>query len=397
LESCQAKDNDTPAQGTAFASGCIACISTSRADAGIYRPLLRALCGRGHWQVSCLAGGTHLSERFGHTIDEFKASEGFDLVAVSHFVDGDRPVDAAAACGRATIEFAKTLETVRPKLVFVLGDRPEMLAAALAAVICRIPIAHLHGGERTAGAYDDCCRHAITKLAHVHFAALPQYAARIAAMGEEAWRIHTVGALALDDLARFQPESVEDLRASLGLDFSQPTWVVAFHPETLSALTSEAQAAVIRAVLEKTDVNLLVVGTNADVGHTAVADAFRSLTAQKPNLRWIASMPQQRFWSCLAHARLLIGNSSAGIIEAASLKLPVVNVGDRQAGRIRPANVIDAPCDSEEMTEAIRVATSAAFRRSLINLTNPYGDGRAAARIVAAVQTLPDRQTLLRT
>jgi len=358
--------------------------------------LLRALCGQGHWQVSCLAGGTHLSEEFGHTIDVLKANDGFDLVAVSHFVDGDRPVDAAATCGRATIEFAKALEKARPQLVFVLGDRPEMLAAALAAVLSRIPIAHLHGGEQTTGAYDDCCRHAITKLAHVHFAALPQYAARIAAMGEDAWRIHTVGALALDDLARFKPDSVKDLQASLGLDLSQPTWVVAFHPETLSALTPQAQAAALQAVLEKTDANLLIVGTNADVGHAAVADAFRALAAKKTNVRWVPSMPQHRFWSCLAHARLLIGNSSAGIIEAASLKLPVVNVGDRQAGRIRPANVIDSPCDSEKITKAIGVATSAAFRRSLINLANPYGDGRAAARIVAALPTLPDRQTLLK-
>lgn len=374
----------------------IACISTSRADAGIYRPLLRALADQMDWQVSCLAGGTHLSEEFGHTIGELNPAERVDLIPISHFSPGARAVDVAETSGRAVIEFSKALAKARPDLVFVLGDRTEMLAAALAAVIHGIPIAHLHGGERTAGAYDDTCRHAITKLAHLHFAALPEYAARIAAMDEEAWRIHVVGAPALDDLRGFQPLPVGELSAAVNLDFSQPTWVVAFYPETLSVKSPAAQAQTLLTALQDADANLLIVGTNADVGHRAFAEAYQAFAGRRSNVRIMASLSRQRFWSCLAHAQLLIGNSSVGIIEAASFGLPVVNIGDRQGGRTRPDNVIDTFCDSEKIADAVTRATSSTFRQSLAHLTNPYGDGQAAKRIVAALRTLPDRQTLLR-
>jgi UDP-hydrolysing UDP-N-acetyl-D-glucosamine 2-epimerase len=374
----------------------IACISTSRADAGIYRPLLGALADQSDWQISCLAGGTHLSEAFGHTIDELAPTDRVELTPVLHFVSGDRALDVAETSGRAVIEFSKALAAARPDLVFVLGDRTEMLAAALAAVIHGIPIAHLHGGERTAGAYDDNCRHAITKLAHVHFAALPEYAERIASMGEEDWRIHTVGAPALDDLVHFEPLPVGELSAAVGLDFSRPTWVIAFYPETLSADSPAAQVEMLLAALYAADANLLILGTNADIGYKTFAEAYQAFADQQSNVKLMASLSKQWFWSCLAHAQMLIGNSSAGIIEAASFKLPVVNIGDRQAGRIRPSNVIDTACHTEKIADAVNRAISFTFRNGLASLTNPYGDGQAAARVVIALRSLPDRQTLLR-
>lgn len=374
----------------------IACISTGRADAGIYRPLLRALADQRDWQISCLAGGTHLSEAFGRTIDELMSVEGVDLISVPHFSPGDRAVDVAETAGRATIAFSKALVRAQPDLVFVLGDRTEMLAAALAAVIHGIPIAHLHGGERTAGAYDDNCRHAITKLAHLHFTALPEYAARIAAMGEESWRIHMVGAPGLDERRGFQPLPVGELSAAVDLDFSRPTWVIAFYPETLSVESPAAQVETLLSALREADANLLIIGTNADVGHRAFTEAYRAFSDKRSNVRIMASLSRERFWSCLAHAQLLIGNSSAGIIEAASFRLPVVNIGDRQAGRIRPGNVIDTPCDGEKIAAAVSRATSSVFRQTIVHLTNPYGDGHAAVKIVAVLRALPDRQTLLR-
>lgn len=374
----------------------IACISTSRADAGIYQPLLRALAEQTDWQVSCLAGGTHLSEAFGRTIDGFKLAARVGLIPVSHFAPGDSAAAAAETAGRAVIEFSKALAEARPDLVFVLGDRTEMLAAALAAVIHNVPIAHLHGGEQTAGAYDDNCRHAITKLSHVHFAALPQYAERIAAMDEQAWRIHTVGAPSLDDLNGFQPLPITELSAATGLDFSRPTWVVAFYPETLSADSPATQVETLLAVLREADANLLIVGTNADVGHGAFADAYQGFASGRSNVRIIASLTKHHFWSCLSHAQLLIGNSSVGIIEAASFGLPVVNIGDRQAERIRSGNVIDAPCETRKITAAVNRATLPTFRDALASLPNPYGNGQAAKKIIAVLKALPDRQTLLR-
>lgn len=370
-------------------------VSTSRADAGIYRPLAAALARHGAWEVTCFAGGTHLSRRFGRTLDTLQSVDGVHVVSVDHLCEGDRPCDVAETAGRATTEFSRAFAAAAPDLLFVLGDRTEMLAAGLAATIHRIPIAHLHGGELTLGAYDNPCRHALTKLAHLHFASLPEYAKRIAAMDEEPWRIHTVGALALDALAEFEPEPVETLSGALGVSFSKPTCVVALHAETLADIAPWEQAARLLDALRGTDANLLFVGTNADVGHDAIDDAVRRFVAERPGAVLAVSMSHARFWSCLSHARLMIGNSSAGIIEAASFRLPVVNIGDRQAGRVRPANVVDTGWKSKGIAEAIDRATAPSFRDGLAKLSNPYGDGQAAQRIITALESLPNRRTLL--
>lgn len=374
----------------------IGCISTSRADAGIYQSLFTTLAENPRWRVTCFAGGTHGSSDFGNTRDTLRSVQDVEVVPVDHRVPGDGPEQVAETAGRGTIAFSRALARTDPDLVFVLGDRTEMLAAAVAAVIHRIPIAHLHGGERTEGAYDDVCRHATTKMAHLHFPALPEYADRIRAMGEEDWRIQTVGALALDGLNAFQPEPVGELSASLGLDFSMPTTVVAYHPETLAEQTPPAQLEPLLAALGEIDANLLIIGTNADVGHGSFGRAFRAFVADRSRARLIPSLSRDRFWSCLHYANLLIGNSSAGIIEAASFRLPVVNIGQRQAGRRRLPNIVDTPADRAEISAAIRRATSQDFREGLAGLVNPHAFGGGAVRVVDVLRNLPDRDRLLR-
>lgn len=374
----------------------IGCVSTSRADAGIYRPLLRALAGSGRWEVICLAGGTHHSAAFGRTVEGFEGLSGVGLVSVDHWVEGDGPTEVSATVGRAVSGFSEAFGRADVDLVFVLGDRPEMLGAALAATIHSLPIAHLHGGDVTEGAYDDSCRHAMTKLAHVHFPALRAHADRIRLMGEEAWRIHSVGALAMDGLRTFTAESIDTLGAGIGLDFSRPTVVVAYYPETLSGMPPDAQVAEVVGALEGLDANVLVIGPNADVGYAAVERALRGFVSGRRGAVLTASLSQDRFWSCLARARVLLGNSSAGILEASSFGLPVVNVGDRQAGRVRAANVIDTPLDRVSIAAGIERAMSDGFRAGLDGVVNPYGDGRTAERIVSVLSGLPEREVLLR-
>ncbi len=373
----------------------IGCISTGRADAGIYQPLLRALSAEPDWQVVCFAGGTHHAERFGRTLDELATVSGVELVTVDHLIEGDGPVEVAATSGRATEAFARAFADHRPDLVFALGDRTEMLAATLAAVIHKLPIAHLHGGDVTRGAYDDACRHAITKLSHVHFPALGRHADRIAAMGEEPWRIHAVGALALDGLRDFLPEPVGETSDAVGIDLSRPTVMVVFHPETLSEMPVQEQIAEVLAAVDSSEMNTLLIGPNADVGHAAIRSALRRFAVDRPNTVVAASLSQRRFWNCLSRVRLLVGNSSAGIMEAASFRLPVVNIGARQAGRFHGANVIDSPLERKAVAAAIDRGLSREFAAGLDGLVNPYGDGRAAARIVAAMRQLPERETLL--
>lgn len=373
----------------------VACISTSRADAGIYRPLLSALAAEPRWRTICLAGGTHHDPAFGGTFDAFASLAGVRVVGVDHFVPGDEPAQVAATAGRAVEAFSNALAETAVDLVCVLGDRTEMLAAALAAVIRRLPIAHLHGGDLTEGAYDDQCRHALTKLGHLHFPALAEHADRIISMGEEAWRVHPVGALALDSLRGFKPESVDRLREAIGLDFTRPVIVVCLHPETLSDIPPERQIQELIAALDPLDVQCLILGPNADVGHDRVRSAWTKFASARPTAVFVSSMPQAMFWSCLANASLLVGNSSAGILEAASFRLPVVDIGDRQKGRLRGPNVLLVPFDRAAVASAIDTALSPAFRESLAGLSNPYGDGRAAERIIAALHNLPDRSTLL--
>lgn len=374
----------------------IGCFSTSRADAGIYQPLLQALAAERDWEVFCFAGGTHLSDSFGHTIDELQKLQRVRVIPVEHHMPGDRPEDVAASAGQATVQFARALSQTKPDLVFVLGDRTEMLAATLAALIHRLPIAHLHGGERTEGAYDDQCRHAISKLAHLHFPSHPEYAARLRALGEEPWRIHTVGSLALDALKNFEPEPVEQLSQAVGLDFTEPTFLVVFHPETLSEAPPEAQVVQLIKALRCVDANLLILGSNADVGHSEFDRSLRDFAQARTNAMFVPSLSPNRFYNCMANARLMVGNSSAGIIEAASFKLPVVNIGHRQAGRIHPANVINTPVLSDAIGESIVRAGETTFKSQLVDLGNPYGNGRTANRIVDVLKNCPDSQTLLK-
>lgn len=371
-------------------------ISTSRADAGIYESLVEVLLNQTSNEPLYFAGGTHLAQRFGRTIEQLPNHDRMRIIPVDHHVDGDSPLDVAQAAGRAVDSFSRAFETFKPDLIFALGDRTEMLAAALAATIHRIPIAHIHGGESTAGAYDDACRHAITKLCHLHFAALPQYAARIIAMQEHPSRVHAVGALSLDRLVRFKPEAPQELSAAIGINFDRPTVVVAFHVETLASVSPHEQIECLLAALRNIDANLIFIGTNADVGHLAIDEAVRTFVGRNPSAKHIAALPTHRFWSCLARAHALVGNSSAGIIEASSFRIPVVNVADRQEGRIQPANIVNAPLETGAISAAIRKALAPEFRDALQSVANPYFTGNAAEKVVSVLKTLPSRDLLLR-
>jgi len=370
-------------------------ITTSRADYGIYCPLLEALRDAGT-RIEIFAGGTHPVAHFGTTIEQIRADDWGATHVVSHHVEGDRDVDLVRNGAAALTAFGDSLAAHRPDLVLALGDRYEMFAATSAAALLKIPIAHLHGGDLTEGAYDDQFRHAMTKLAHLHFAALPIHAVRILAMGEEPWRVHAVGALAIDALRRFRPESAAEIHRDVGFSADRHTLLLAFHPETLSTLPpADAFSRIARAV-ESFDGNVLLIGSNADEGHLDLNRAAADWSRDRSRTARVASLSQQRFWSWLHYAALLVGNSSSGVIEAPSLSLPVVNIGDRQSGRLRAGNVIDVTCDTAAIAAAIRRATAPAFRNELKGLVNPYGDGRAAEQILNVLAALPPRDLLLR-
>ena len=271
-----------------------------------------------------------------------------------------------------------------------------MLAAAVAALPLTIPVAHLHGGEVTEGAIDEQARHAITKLAHLHFPAAEPYAGRILQMGEESWRVHCCGAPGLDRLARLASVPREELARRVGLPLLRPTLLVTFHPVTLEPEETGRQVGELAAALEAVNGTVIITYPGADVGHREVISRLEALAASRPETRMAIGLGEDGYCSLLREADVMIGNSSSGLIEAPSFGLPVVNVGSRQRGRLRAANVIDVEPARNEIVAGVRRALDPAFRASLAGLVNPYGDGHAAPRIAKVLAGVELGPRLLR-
>lgn len=369
----------------------IGVVTVGRSDYGIHRPVLARIAAHPELEPAVYVGGSHLSPDHGDTVDEIEA-DGYPIAArVACLPEHDSPLGVVRAIAAATAGFGEALAARRPDLLLVLGDRFEMHAAVVAALPQLIPVAHVHGGESTEGAIDDALRHSITKLSHLHFAATEAYADRIVRMGEEPWRVTVSGAPALDALAGFEPLADEEL----GLDLSRPPLVVTFHPATLEYARAAEQAAELLAAVAASGLPAVFTAPNADTGRSEVAGLVAEFVARTPTAAFVASLGQRGWFSLLGRAAAMVGNSSSGIVEAASFRLPVVNVGARQGGRLRAANVIDVPPSRDAILAAIRRAVSPEFRARLDGLVNPYGDGRASERIVARLAEVELGERLL--
>jgi UDP-hydrolysing UDP-N-acetyl-D-glucosamine 2-epimerase len=364
----------------------IGVVTVARSDYGHLVPLLEALAAAPDVELLVYIAGSHLSPRFGRTADLVEA-DGWPIAArVDMGIDDDTPAAIAAATGRGIVGFAAEFARRRPDVLVVLGDRYEMLSAAVAALPFTLPLAHLHGGEVTEGAIDEQIRHAITKLAHLHFPAAEPYAARIRQLGEEAWRVHCCGAPGLDRLRARASLSRDALAARLGQPLDRPTLLVTFHPETLVPDDVPRQAEELTAALEKLEGLVVATAPGADTAQRAITRALERLVARRPSTRVLTTLGDEVYCSLLREVDVMIGNSSSGLIEAPTFGLPVVNIGDRQRGRLRAANVIDVGHDREAIAAGVRRALDPAFRRGLAGLVNPYGDGAAAPRIARVLR-----------
>jgi UDP-N-acetylglucosamine 2-epimerase (non-hydrolysing)/GDP/UDP-N,N'-diacetylbacillosamine 2-epimerase (hydrolysing) len=283
---------------------------------------------------------------------------------------------------------------MRPDLLVVTADRYEMLAPASVALALRIPMAHIEGGEISEGAIDDAVRNALTKLSHIHFTSTPLARARVIAMGEEEWRVHRIGAAALDHLKRSPLLTREQLEARLGIDLGRPTAVITFHPTTIARDTIREADALFSAIQGLPE-QLLFCYPNADAGSYSLIERTKQASNDHGDSKLFVNLPPVVYWSLLQNVDFLLGNSSSGIIEAASLELPVVNVGIRQRGREHGHNVLDAEANVESILGQIAVARSPEFRRSLKGMENLYGDGSAAGRIVKVLASVPLGEELL--
>ena len=360
----------------------IAVITVGRSDYSIYLPILRLIQVDSDLNLQIVAGGMHLSPEFGSTIDVL-TSDGFEIAeTVDMLLSSDTQEAMAKSVGIGIVGFAEVYGRLRPDMILVLGDRLEMHAAAVAAVPFNIPIAHVHGGEITEGAIDDVLRHSMTKLSHLHFVSTIEYAKRVCQMGEESWRVIVSGSPSLDNLREIELWDFEELTARFDLSFEIPPILVTYHPVTLQFADTARQIAELLDSLKEYTNPILFTAPNADPGGRELAKTIKSFVEERPQCHFVPNLGTKGYFSMMAHAGVMVGNSSSGIIEAASFGLPVVNIGERQRGRVRPANVIDVACDRVSISSGIERGLSPEFKQSLKGLVNPYGQGRAASVIV---------------
>lgn len=373
----------------------IGVVTVSRSDYGIYLPILRRIQTDPDLNLHLIAAGMHLSPEFGLTVRSIEA-DGFEVRdRVEMLLSSDTPEAIAKAMGLGAIGFAQAYARVRPDILLVLGDRFEMHAAALAALPFKIPMAHTHGGELTEGAIDNALRHSMTKLSHLHFVATEVYAQRLIQMGEEPWRVTVSGAPSLDNLRTVKLLTRAELGARFGVRLDTDPLLVTYHPVTLEYEQTEWQMEELLEALQAFDIPVVFTMPNADPGGRLILQMIREFVRDRPTARLVENLGTQAYFSMMACAAAMVGNSSSGIIEAPSFGLPVVNIGSRQAGRIRAKNVIDVGYSRGEIVEGIRRTVASEFRATLKGLANPYGDGHAAERIVGVLRTVQLDEKLL--
>jgi UDP-hydrolysing UDP-N-acetyl-D-glucosamine 2-epimerase len=372
----------------------IAVVTSSRADySHLYWPL-RDLSQADTVDLKIVALGPHLSPEFGHTFQEIE-KDGFPIDArVECLLSSDSDIGMAKTIGVAVLGLADLFGRMRPDLLLLIADRYEMLAPASVALALRIPIAHIEGGEISEGAIDDAVRNALTKMSHIHFTSTHAARQRVISMGEEEWRVHRAGAPSLDHLRRRTLLTREELGSKLHADLSTPPLLVAYHPVTLAPDTL-AEADELFAALETLPDEILFCYPNADAGSRALIDRSKAFLASRGRGAIFTNLDAVTYWSLLAHVKMLIGNSSSGIMETASFQLPTVNIGMRQQGRERARNVLDAAADKSSILNTIEIAKTAEFRQSLAGMANPYGDGHASEKIVQVLTSVPLTPDLL--
>ncbi len=374
----------------------IGVVTVGRSDYSSYLPVLGRITADAELSLRLIVGGTHLSPEFGLTVRAIEA-DGWPIAArVETVVPSDTPQAIAESMALAVAGFARAYAEVQPDVVLVLGDRFDMHAAALAALPCAIPVAHLHGGEITEGAIDDALRHSITKLSHLHFVSTEEAARRLRQMGEEAWRVTVSGAPSLDTLSTMTFLDREALGRQIGMALAAPPLLVTYHPVTLEHEQAAWQTGELLAALQSFEGPIIFTMPGLDTGARAVAALIRAFVETTPRARLIPSLGAQSYFSLMACAGAMVGNSSSGIIEAPSVALPVVNIGARQQGRLRAANVIDVGYERAAIQEGIRRALAPGNALRLQGLANPYGNGRASEIIVERLREVPLGERLIR-
>jgi len=374
----------------------IAVVTGTRAEYGILHPVLRAIEAHKNLHLLLVVTGMHLSHEFGYTITEIE-KDGFQISARVDMVPSDDTLKAMAeSVGMGIIGLAKTWEQLKPDTILVLGDRVEPLAAAISGAYMNIPIAHIHGGDRSQGGLDEYARHAITKFAHIHFPTTQASAERILKLGEDEWRIHLVGSPALDVILNEPLISQENIIRKFNIDSSKPLILVIQHPVTTESDKAAEQMTETLEAVTSLDHPIIALYPNADAGSRRIIKTLQDYAKKHTTIKTIKNLPRREYLSLMKIANVLVGNSSSGMIDASSFDLPVVNIGRRQEGRERGNNVIDVNHNQGEIRTAINKALAdKEFQAEIARGNNPYGDGKAGNRIADILSKISNRQSLL--
>jgi GDP/UDP-N,N'-diacetylbacillosamine 2-epimerase (hydrolysing) len=337
--------------------------------------------------LQIIATGMHLSPTFGLTCKVIE-EDGFEVNAKIEILgSSDTPTAIAESMALALDGTAKAFSELKPDLVVVLGDRFEIFAATAAALVTKIPVAHLHGGETTAGAFDEAFRHSITKMSHLHFVATDEYRSRVLQLGENPKNVYLVGGVGIDSIKNLPLLSKEDFENQLGIKLDTKSLLITFHPVTLDSESPEQQMKELLAALSHLhDTTLIFTMPNADTGGRALIDMIEKFVGQNKNAKVFTSLGQLKYLSCISHVDGVVGNSSSGLTEVPTFKKGTINVGDRQLGRIQASSVINCEPKEKDIKRAIKTLYSLDFNSNLAATMNPYGEGGASARIVKALK-----------
>jgi UDP-hydrolysing UDP-N-acetyl-D-glucosamine 2-epimerase len=360
------------------------CIFTgTRAEYGLLKPLMDEIKSDPDLELQIVASCMHLSPEFGLTYQEIE-KDGFNIdEKVEMLLSSDTPSGIVKSMGLGMIGYTDALNRLKPDITVVLGDRFEALAFAIASFVNRIPIAHLYGGEATEGLIDEGIRHCITKLSYLHFTSTEEYRRRVIQLGEEPQRVFNVGALGIDNIKKMKLLTKNEIESKLGIKFKSKNLLITYHPVTLKKDESEKEFKALLNVLKEIEDTLFIfTKPNADTEGRKIIKLIEEFVKEN-NHKAISftSLGQLNYLSIMQYVDAVVGNSSSGIIEAPSLKVPTINIGDRQKGRIRAKSIIDCKGTEEDIKRALVIIYDKNFRENLQNIDNPYGDGNSASKI----------------
>lgn len=363
------------------------CVVTgTRAEYGLLRWVIEGIHQASELQLQIIATGMHLSPEFGFTYREIE-NDGFYIDRkVEMILSSDTPVGLAKSMGLGLIGFGEALQQLEPDLMLLLGDRFELLSAAAAAMVARIPVAHLHGGEATEGLIDEPIRHSITKMSHFHFVAAEEYRKRVIQLGENPERVFLVGGLGIDNIKKLKLLDRPALETALDFELGSRNLLITFHPVTLENCTSAQQMKELLSALKTLkDTHMIFTMTNADTHSRVLIEMVKQFVSDNPNATYFTSLGQLRYLSCIKYVDGVVGNSSSGLLEIPSFSKGTINIGDRQKGRLKAESVIDCEPEKKSILSALKRLYSKEFQVALKTVKNPYGEGGASQKVVDTI------------